>query len=1534
MGEIALSGEGCASEQHPMPSDLMAEITPDELRAAIARMGTGKAAGPDGVSAEMLQQLPDEAVEYLRGQFNAMLRARDVPDGWRVVHVYPILKKKDHAGDPQNYRPISLMCVPFKLLQATLAARLQRFCAECAVFGGEQYGFLRGRHIEDPISDVLAVLADARARGREAHLLAIDIAKAYDTVSPAHMHAAMQRAGLPLDFQQYVRNIYRRRRARIITGFGLTSEYPVQRGISQDDPLSCLLFVLWMEVVLQAGRQTGAGYRLADGRLVTERAFADDLMLVSETRAGLEGLFAVVAEQIERAGMRLNIAKCEYMTTSANKAPLGIAGRPEHVRCLKRGEALRYLGVWVDEALEMTHNSEAAAEKVLGRVGLVARRRGLPLALGVQLLNECCTSCIQFTARNAPMRADELARVESAYGRCVRALMGRRAPGDARDVLFLGEEDGGLGVRSPTDVHDETVLLQLVQRCALGAAETALGRNVRLEAALWGGVPRVGWLAQALAVLVRRELRLIEGAAQGSSACDAARASGAVAAACASDGIKEECPVVGAAEERDGIQSVLAEVPDALGECTNPGMPQPVPVKERAASLASLHVFSPLILREYPSPAVCMSECGPAHREPVMRSAGAPSTAMSVTDPPVPIKSAEEVPMCASPPRVEHLVAVVVEAVEEATGDASPPMKSPACPAPVRMAGRSCKRRAAAEAARRVLRVEDDDTTTEEDHPVQAVACRAVRKASRKHTLADDDDEYKEGENDEPGGRKKRRVSLKVACKHARGKERGDAERNVRCRVVPWVAPPLAGDDGAHPPAYASQRQQQAYWDGIACMREQPPCITAPAIRARAPSKLPARPPGPFRCTPIAAQFHQAKALLARGCPVALAPDPRCTELQCGQSNGDQSLIRQVWRRQRLLALRGKRTTILLDWNIISGIARVNKAHFVRRTSLRQYVMLMQRAYMAQDSVCRFLHRGNGRCPLCGRPDSFRHYICGCPHSTELERELFGQLHLAGVPREPVLPALPAEWTAKLSAAVNARGAALPASTLERLFLRSQDTLKELDEVRFLARFGEEAARLAGVGQASPARVLPFSVSAQLLHAGWLRTVLYAHPACADAGAEDIECEGAFGAFFGATHDGGSLARIADDAEDTLVLAVLNVMCVDCGVVAAAMGRRLLRPRPCRFVIVVPSDASAPFVALHGHGGVEVMAWLVARAGCMAWWPGDFWCKEGTPAVVRGDESEGTVSFLCVDNTAAREHYPVRRRHVKRAMAALGGRAVVERGAPWLPAYLAGGVAAEEAEGPDLDEMYSFFADASARLRARVASEPLRNVSRYADVAVRLGVWEDETEQQAGAHAGMTRLTMVRLAVMRLRGGRGTKHVRRKPRATTKRMAVATFALRARARAKLQAKARAARVSNAVTEAKQTTATEQQTTVESLRKRTRTVGTPALRRPPAFSFPTSLPSLPPHPSPPSLPACTPPPPAPPRARLMSLRASPPPPLPLHKGKRTHARPPQSNHESAHAPHTAASPRPAQTPDIPGAAAGRPVPPTPSTLNGS
>jgi len=56
-------------------------------------------------------------------------------------------------------------------------------------------------------------------------------------------------------------------------------------------------------------------------------------------------------------------------------------------------------------------------------------------------------------------------------------------------------------------------------------------------------------------------------------------------------------------------------------------------------------------------------------------------------------------------------------------------------------------------------------------------------------------------------------------------------------------------------------------------------------------------------------------------------------------------------------------------------------------------------------------------------------------------------------------------------------------------------------------------------------------------------------------------------------------------------------------------------------------------------------------------------------------------------------------------------------------------------EPAPLDAMFSFFNWEDGQLRACIADDPLGNASRYADVAARLGIWEEEAESRAGRRA-------------------------------------------------------------------------------------------------------------------------------------------------------------------------------------------------------
>jgi len=50
------------------------------------------------------------------------MRQLKIPKIWRRARIVAIPKPEKPLGDPKNYRPISLMCVPFKILERLIHA--------------------------------------------------------------------------------------------------------------------------------------------------------------------------------------------------------------------------------------------------------------------------------------------------------------------------------------------------------------------------------------------------------------------------------------------------------------------------------------------------------------------------------------------------------------------------------------------------------------------------------------------------------------------------------------------------------------------------------------------------------------------------------------------------------------------------------------------------------------------------------------------------------------------------------------------------------------------------------------------------------------------------------------------------------------------------------------------------------------------------------------------------------------------------------------------------------------------------------------------------------------------------------------------------------------------------------------------------------------------------------------------------------------------------------------------------------------------
>ena len=144
-------------------------------------------------------------------------------------------------GDPAqccNYRPISLLNLAYKVLASLLLLRLKNAEGDNYLWH-TQFGFRGGHGTADALFIVRRCLETVwNSQGQSKILVALDWAKAFDSISPDGLLEALARFGLPGKFAESIRSIYSNR-AFVVEECGVTSTERKQAfGISQGCPLS------------------------------------------------------------------------------------------------------------------------------------------------------------------------------------------------------------------------------------------------------------------------------------------------------------------------------------------------------------------------------------------------------------------------------------------------------------------------------------------------------------------------------------------------------------------------------------------------------------------------------------------------------------------------------------------------------------------------------------------------------------------------------------------------------------------------------------------------------------------------------------------------------------------------------------------------------------------------------------------------------------------------------------------------------------------------------------------------------------------------------------------------------------------------------------------------------------------------------------------------------------------------------------------------------------------------------------------------
>ena len=146
-------------------------------------MNPSKALGPDELHPRVLKELATELGPVFAHLFQQSIDTGEILKEWSLANTSPLFKKSDKSL-ACNYRPISLTCVPCKLLEHIVCSNIMAHLDEYKLLSDRQHAFRKGHSCETQLTTVIndwAKILDNRGR---VDTLILDFEKAFD--APPH----------------------------------------------------------------------------------------------------------------------------------------------------------------------------------------------------------------------------------------------------------------------------------------------------------------------------------------------------------------------------------------------------------------------------------------------------------------------------------------------------------------------------------------------------------------------------------------------------------------------------------------------------------------------------------------------------------------------------------------------------------------------------------------------------------------------------------------------------------------------------------------------------------------------------------------------------------------------------------------------------------------------------------------------------------------------------------------------------------------------------------------------------------------------------------------------------------------------------------------------------------------------------------------------------------------------------------------------------------------------------------------------------
>lgn len=312
-------------------------LTRTELSDVVKKLKKLKSPGNDGLPTEFYLHFWDILEKPLFDALTDCITQNELSSTMKQGTICLIPKPEKDPLSIENWRPITLLNVDYKMLASVYAKRLQKVLPE--IISETQTGFMSNRHISSNIRLVLDLLDYSEHITSNALILFLDFYKAFDSIEHNFLFATLRSFGFGESFVSTVQMLYKNINSCIMMYPNTTPRFPVQKSVRQGCPLAPFLFLLSVELLSIYIKNSSIEGITIFNKEIKITQLADDTAIFLSNKHQVGNAITTVQKFSDASGLKLNTSKCEILCLYECNEQM--------VNNINVKKSVKYLGVYI-----------------------------------------------------------------------------------------------------------------------------------------------------------------------------------------------------------------------------------------------------------------------------------------------------------------------------------------------------------------------------------------------------------------------------------------------------------------------------------------------------------------------------------------------------------------------------------------------------------------------------------------------------------------------------------------------------------------------------------------------------------------------------------------------------------------------------------------------------------------------------------------------------------------------------------------------------------------------------------------------------------------------------------------------------------------------------------------------------------------------------------------------------------------------------------------------------------------------------------